>query len=229
MCGRISTAELTPEDLRRTFRLLTIPMFHQSYNVAPTVPIPAIREQNHIRTLCAFKWGLIPHWVKHLDMDVSAFNARGETVAQKPFFRDSFKSKRCIIPVSGFYEWQKREDRKQAYYIDRVDHKPIALAGLWDVWEDKEKGERVENCNLITIPATGQMVEIHARMPAILEPQFFDTWLDTEFRETHVLQDILQLPAQDALKMYPVSDYVNNAAHDGERCLQGLEDPDVSI
>jgi putative SOS response-associated peptidase YedK len=220
MCGRISTADLIPDELRTSFRLLTLPMYRQSYNLAPALQIPVIKELNHIRSLSAHRWGLIPHWAKFRDMDVSAFNARVETLSQKPFFRDPFKSKRCIIPASGFYEWQKRGERKQPYYIYRADHKPVALAGLWDLWEDQGTGERLESCTLVTIPATEQMAEIHERMPAILEVEFFDTWLDSEFRETHPLQDILRTPARGTLKMYPVSSYVNNAGHDGERCIE---------
>jgi putative SOS response-associated peptidase YedK len=152
-------------------------------------------------------------------MGVSAFNARVETLTKKPFFRDPFKSKRCIIPASGFYEWHKQGDKNQPYYIYRADKQPIAFAGLWDVWMDKETGGAIESCSIITVPATHQMAEIHDRMPAVLEAELFDTWLDPGFRETHVLQDILRA-LKPVLEMYPVSSYVSNSRNDGEKCIE---------
>jgi putative SOS response-associated peptidase YedK len=220
MCGRISTANLSPSTLKAQFRLDSIPSYLQSYNVAPTLQIPAIRQQDNTRTLSSLRWGLIPHWAEEKNTGVSAFNARVETLTQKPFFRDSFKSKRCIITASGFYEWHKQGDKKQPYYIYRADKQPIAFAGLWDVWMDKETGEGIESCSIITIPATHQMAEIHDRMPAVLEAELFDTWLDPEYKETHVLQDILRALKPDVLEMYPVSSYVSNSKNDGEKCIE---------
>jgi putative SOS response-associated peptidase YedK len=170
------------------------------------------------RLLATHRWGLIPHWARDKNIKASTFNARVETLSQKPFFRDSIKAKRCIVPATGFYEWQKQGDKKQPYYIYRADKQPIAFAGLRDVWVDKVSGETIESCTIITIPATYQMLDIHERMPAVLEAEFYDTWLDPEFKETHVLQDILRTP-KEVLEMYPVSRYVGNSRNDGERCI----------
>lgn len=221
MCGRISTANLLPEDISGVFHANVITTFLQSYNVAPTLPIPAIREQKGKRSLNNLRWGLIPHWARDRQSKASAFNARVETLTQKPFFRDSIKSKRCIIPVSGFYEWQKQGSKKQPYYIYNANQKPLALAGLWDAWVDKETQETLESCTIITIPATYQMAEIHERMPAVLEAESFDTWLDPEFMNTHFLLELLRSP-KDVLSMYPVSSYVGNSRHDGEKCIERL-------
>ena len=222
MCGRISTANLLADDISAMFRISTIPFFFKSYNVAPTLPISAIREQNNIRSLDTLRWGFIPHWAKDKNIKASSFNARVETLTQKAFFRDSIRTKRCIIPATGFYEWQKQGKKKQPYYCYRVDQKPLALAGLWDVWADKVTGETIESCTIVTVPAIRRMAEIHERMPAVLEVAFFDTWLDPGFKETHLLQDILRTPKEDVLEMYPVSSYVNSSRHDGDQCIERL-------
>ena len=219
MCGRISTASLTSDNLQAHFGLDHTTPFIQSYNIAPTLQIPAIRIQNNTRSLGTLRWGLIPHWARDKNIKASTFNARVETLTQKPFFRDSIKSKRCIVPATGFYEWQKQGDKKQPYYIYRADKQLTACAGLWDIWIDKVTGETIESCTIITVPATHQMAEIHERMPAVLESDFYDTWLDPEFKETHVLQDILRMP-REVLEMYPVSSYVGNSRHDGEQCIE---------
>jgi putative SOS response-associated peptidase YedK len=219
MCGRISTANLLPEDISGSFHTNTVPSFLHSYNVAPTLKIPAIREQKGTRSLNNLRWGFIPHWARDKRIKASTFNARIETLAQKPFYRDSIKSKRCIIPASGFYEWQKQGGKKQAYYIFNTDQKPLALAGLWDVWVDEVTQETLESCTIITVPAIYQMAEIHERMPAILEAESFGTWLDPEFMDTHFIVELLRA-RKDVLSMYPVSSYVNNSRHDGEKCIE---------
>lgn len=222
MCGRISTAGLSAGALKAHFDIGSAFPFTLSYNIAPTLQIPAIIGQDNLRTLEAFRWGLIPHWVKDKNIITSAFNARAETVAHKPLFRNSIKSKRCLVLATGFYEWQKLCGKKQAYYIYRTDKRPLAFAGLWDVWEDNITGEAIESCTIITISATHQMQQIHERMPVVLESETYDLWLDPEFNETDVLQDILIAPKQDVLEMYPVSSYVNNSRNDGEQCIERL-------
>jgi len=222
MCGRISTADLSAGSLKEHFKLESTLPFPQSYNLAPTLQVPAVREQDRKRSLVTLRWGLIPHWARDKHIKASTFNAREETLTQKPFFRDSFKSRRCIVPASGFYEWQKQNDNKQPYYIYRSNQHPLAFAGLWDKWTDKVTGETIESCTIITAPATHQMAEIHERMPAVLEAEFFDTWLDAGFKETHVLQDLLCLDRDDVFAMHPVTSYVNNSRHEGARCIERL-------
>lgn len=222
MCGRISTANLRPEAISGLFHPSTVADYLQSYNVSPSLDIPAVREQQgQGRALVNLRWGLIPHWARDKQIKASTFNARVETLTQKPFFRDSIKSRRCIVLATGFYEWQKQGETKQPYYIHRADNRPLAFAGLWDRWVDKVDAEAIESCTIVTVPATHRMAEIHERMPAVLETEFFDAWLDPGFKETHVLQDILRLPG-DVLAMYPVSSYVNNSRHDGEKCIEKL-------
>ena len=221
MCGRFATAFLLPEKLKNYFQLDTIHPFIDSFNIAPSLLIPAIRTIDHERILAPLTWGLIPHWSKELDSKLHLFNARMETLNQKPSFRESFRKKRSIIPASGFYEWQKQGEHKQPFYIQRQDLEPMALAGLWDAWTDPASGEVIESCAIVTAPANAQLKAIHDRMPAILEPEHFDLWLDPNFKEIHVLQNILTL-RREVLDLYPVSSYVNNARNDGEACLSPL-------
>ncbi len=223
MCGRISIAGLSAASLEPLFGLGKTLPFPLSHNLAPSAKIPAIRQQNLSRTLALLQWGLIPHWAKDQAIAEYTFNARIETLTQKPSFRDSFKSKRCIVPISGSYEWRQDGRRKKPYYIFREDRNPVALAGLWDCWVDRRSGEQIESCSLISTPATHLMSEIHERMPAILEPEYFAVWLDPQFKQTHVLQDILRA-TEPELEVYAVSGYVSSTRNDGERCIERVEE-----
>ena len=222
MCGRISTADLSGETLQDHFGLDQVAAFRQSYNIAPSAPVPVVRQLKETRSLELLHWGLIPHWAKDREIARHTFNARIETVAEKPSFRQAIRSKRCILPVSGFYEWQKQGAVKQPYFIHRPGAAPLALAGLWDRWCDTASGELVESCSIVTMPAKGAMKSLHHRMPAMLEPEHYDVWLDPEFRETHILQDLLESTAAE-LELYAVSGYVSNARHDGVQCVEPLE------
>lgn len=218
MCGRFATAFLLPEKLKDYFQLDVIHPFIDSFNIAPSLLIPTIRAIDHQRTLSPMKWGLIPHWAKDRDIGLRTFNARVETLSQKPTFREAFRNKRCIIPATGFYEWQRQGEKKQPFFLRRQDGEPMAFAGLWDTWTDPASGEVVESCAIVTVAANEQVQAIHDRVPAILEVEYFDRWLDPTFKKTHELQDILTLQ-REVLELYPVSAYVNNARNDGEECI----------
>ena len=219
MCGRTSLGDLTTGHLQEYFTLAQVAPIPMSYNVAPSQPMPVVRQRDSSRLLELLYWGLIPHWAKDRDIARNTFNARLETLTQKPSFRDPFKSKRCLVTASGFYEWQKHGEHKQPFYIHRLDREPLAFAGLWDRWQDKASGELIESCAIVTTVAVGPMTDIHQRMPAILEPEFFDVWLDPQYKETHVLRDLLVSTAPE-LEIYSVSGYVNNSQNDGVRCLE---------
>jgi putative SOS response-associated peptidase YedK len=218
MCGRISIAGLTLSQINQYFSVDTAKSITPSYNIAPSFNIPAIRQSNGLRALSLLYWGLIPHWSKDKTISHHTFNARLETLTQKPSFRTAFKTKRCLIVASGFYEWHQAGTDKTPYYIHHQDNTPLALAGLWDCWVNKQNGERIESCSIITRPAAEPVSKIHKRMPAILDHEHFDVWLDPQFKEPHILQDILRA-AKPLLRMYPVSKYVNSASHDGEKCI----------
>ena len=221
MCGRISTADLSKTTLAEYFGLLQAAPFTPSYNIAPGAPVPAIRQKSGGRVLDLLHWGLIPAWAKDREIARHTFNARLETVAEKPSFRKAIRQRRCIVPASGFYEWQQQGEAKQPYYIHRADRAPLALAGLWERWLDPAAGE-VESCSLVTMPAVAPMAAIHHRMPAVLEPEHFPLWLDPQIHEPHLLEDVLKAEAH-VLALYPVSAFVSNARHDGAQCIEPLQ------
>ena len=179
------------------------------FNVAPTTPIAAIREgRNGGRELVALKWGLIPSWSR----DGKGFiNARSETAAEKPTFRSAFKKRRCLIPADAFYEWQKKKDgTKQPFAIRLKGGDPLAYAGLWEIWTNRESGEEVESCTILTTGANELMKPIHDRMPVILPEEAYGPWLDQA--DASVLK-----PFDPAtMEAFPVSTYVNNTRNEDQ-------------
>jgi putative SOS response-associated peptidase YedK len=222
MCGRLSTAFLSPGELKKHFSVEVVPPFDRRYNIAPSLQIPVLREQNGHRTFALLRWGLLPPWTKDRAAAPLLFNARAETLPQKPTFRGPFRDRRCIIAASGFYEWQQQGEKKQSYYLARRDHQPLALAGLWDAWENRETGEVIESCTIVTVAASAEMRAIHDRMPAILETEDYGGWLDAGIRDAEVLQALL-MPREGVLELVAVDGYVNNARNEGERCIEPVE------
>lgn len=213
MCGRYAST-LPPEMMEALFHLLNRIELVPRYNIAPTQPVAAIWEEAGRREAHFARWGLVPRWVKDPREFPLVINARVETMADKPTFRDALKHGRCIIPASGYYEWHTNPDKsKQPYYITLADDRPMALAGLYATWEGPE-GELVDSVATITVPANGQLSPIHDRMPAILDGQAIDDWLNVrDVRAADAAQ--LALPLADgALKFHPVSTRVNSARDD---------------
>jgi putative SOS response-associated peptidase YedK len=197
-----------------------------SYNVAPTNDIYGVisTSQGH-RRLEVFRWGLVPSWADSLQVGARLINARAETLADKPSFRTHFRRHRCLVPMSGFYEWTtvpgpapRARAVKQPWLIERADGRPLAAAGLWSAWRDRQgppDAPWVHTCTVITTAANATMAEIHDRMPALLEPETWDHWLDPELHDTEELQHLL-VPAPDGLLvMREVSRQVNNVANRG--------------
>jgi putative SOS response-associated peptidase YedK len=210
MCGRF-TYRLTWPELLRLYRLtLDAPARNTQprYNVCPTTPIDAVIERDGKRELLSMRWGLVPSWwSKPLkDMKVATFNARVETVAEKPMFRDAFKRTRCLIPASGYYEWQDTPDGKQPYYFTRRDEQPITIAGLWDTWHDRQAGETIKSCAMIITNANEFVGEVHDRMPVILEANQFEPWLSGSADV-----ELLKPAPSDVLQRWPVSKRVNSS------------------
>ena len=144
-----------------------------NYNVAPTQEILAIIQQESLNILKKLHWGLVPHWAKDITIDYKMINARVETVASKPSFRDAFRKRRCLIPADGFYEWKGPKGDKQPFFIALPDEKPFAFAGLWETWRDKDnEDEPYRSCTIITKDASEGLKNIHDRMPAALAPFF---------------------------------------------------------
>ena len=183
-----------------------------SWNVAPTDPVYAVAEQRGRRLLGAMRWGLIPHWSKDRKGPLN-INARAETVAVKPAFRDSLRGKRCLIPADGFYEWGPKQDGRRPHYVTLASGEPMMFAGIWAAWREPESDGWMRSCAIITTSANRRLSGIHTRMPVILEPESWDMWLDRELRETAALEPLLAPLRSEAVAEHPVSDLVNNVCN----------------
>ena len=170
------------------------------------------------RRLEPFQWGFIPSWAKTLEQLRKPINARSETAADKPMFRKSFRSRRCLVPATGFYEWQKIQGGKQPYCIQMSDGKPFAFAGLWDEWTDPE-GEVIRSMTILTCEPNTLLGEIHNRMPVILSPETYDAWLDPQLNAPPEISLLLCPYPAEKMSVYPVSKLVNNPQNDDPRCV----------
>ena len=211
MCGRFVITSPT-EAIRDLFGLVDAPDLTARYNVAPTQAVPAIRLQpgSGARSLVHLRWGLIPHWAKEAGIGNRLINARAESVAQKPAFRDAFRRRRCLLIADGFYEWKAEGRRKQPYLIRLKGGGPFAFAGLWSSWQPPD-GDCVESCTLITSEPNALCATIHDRMPVIVPPSSYGDWLDPERDPAGAL---LQPHDSDAMEAWPVSPRVGNPRHD---------------
>jgi putative SOS response-associated peptidase YedK len=180
MCGRFALYS-NPETIARRFgvKMHMPPDIHPRYNIVPTHPIPIVRQEGETRRVTLVRWGLIPHWAKDMKIGYSTINARAETVADKPAFRNAFWHRHCLIPADGFYEWQviPGSKNKQPWFIALKDRETMAFAGLWEVWQNPE-GVSIESCTIIVTTANEIMRPIHDRMPVILAPGDWDAWLE---------------------------------------------------
>ncbi len=176
MCGRYSLKE-TPKKLAEHFHLAEEVEFSPSYNIAPSLAICTItQDKEGSRRLSKKRWGLIPSWAKDATIGNKLSNARGETVSEKPSFRSAFKTRRCVIPASGFYEWQAANGVKQPWYMTLRSGEPMAFAGIWETWQTAG-AEPIETCCIITTAGNELMQPIHDRMPVILNPDSWEQWL----------------------------------------------------
>lgn len=222
MCGRFSLTTPT-EGLRALFGFDELPNLPPRYNIAPTQDVAAVRlaGTDPRPTFTLFRWGLIPAWAKDPSIGSRMINARAETVAEKPAFRNAFRRRRCLIPADGFYEWEKRADGgKQPWRITLEGGVPFAFAGLWEHWSGAD-GSEVESCTIVTTEAAAGIAGIHERMPVILDPGEFAAWLGGTPAEA---QSLLH-PYQGALAAYPVSARVNSVRNDDASLLEQATEP----
>jgi putative SOS response-associated peptidase YedK len=193
-----------------------------NYNVAPSQEILAIAKYEGENWLVKFHWGLVPSWAKDTSIGNRMINARSETVAEKPSFRNAFKKRRCLILADGFYEWKGEKGRKQPMFITLPDRKPFAFAGLWETWQQRDKDVVYKSCTIITTQASESMRDIHHRMPAILKPPVYESWLDPENQDTAELNRILQNEIVTELVSYPVSQQVNSPRNNDASCIEPI-------
>jgi putative SOS response-associated peptidase YedK len=220
MCGRF-TLHAKPADIAEHFGLDEVPddLFEERYNIAPSQTVATVRlDDAGNRTLRMDKWGLIPAWAKDAKIGYSLTNARAETVDEKPAFRSAFKSRRCLIPTDGFYEWKATGAKhKQPYYFRRIDGKLLGFAGLWERWKNPE-GQAVETCSIITTTANGVVRPVHDRMPVILDPAEYGQWFDPQ-TEADDLLTLLRPAPDNVMTAVAVSSYVSNARNQGPQCV----------
>jgi putative SOS response-associated peptidase YedK len=222
MCGRFNL-RTNPTSFEGFFRAAAPAEGRQlllRYNIAPTQPVLAIRENDGRREAVSLLWGLIPSWSRDPKIGSKLINARSETAAEKPSFRAAFKRRRCLIPASGFYEWDQHTQPKQPYHITPARSELMAFAGLWEHWSPHGE-EPLETCTILTTSANGTLTPIHERMPVILAPEEFDAWLKAD-TSTAKLQSLLAPATDDFLELTPISTTVNNVRHTGPECIEPL-------
>ena len=221
MCGRYELSS-HPTAIALAFGLAHPPELRPRYNIAPTQQVPIVRvDQAGRRELVQLRWGLIPRWAKDPSIGARMFNARAETVAEKPAFRVAYAKHRCLVPASGFYEWQASSAGKQPMHIGLPDGRPFGMAGLYERWRSPGD-EVVDSCTIITTRASDALRPIHDRMPVIVAEAEHARWLDPANAE---LADLLEPWAGEALLAYPVSTRVNVAANDDPQLREPLQPP----
>jgi putative SOS response-associated peptidase YedK len=218
MCGRYSITT-APEAMRQLFGYLEQPNFPARYNIAPTQPVPIVRLDQGKRQFALVRWGLIPSWVKDPKKFALLHVARGESVNDKPAFRNAMKRRRCLVPADGFYEWSEFGEPKRPFFIRQKVPGPIAFAGLWETWMGPN-GEEVETVAIITTPANRMLGVIAERMPAILPPDAFELWLDCASVDAETAAAFVVPAPETLLEAYEVSTAVNRTANDGPELIE---------
>lgn len=214
MCGRFafySPSEATAALFGATSSVEVEPR----YNIAPTQYIAAIREeQQGAREVGMLRWGLVPFWAKDPSIGNRMINARAETVAEKPSFRNAYRKRRCLVLADGFYEWRKDGNSKTPYFISLADGSPFAFAGLWETWNSKENDESLQTTAIITTAANDFMAQLHQRMPVVMLPEHAGRWLDGDME---LLSEVIETPP--SFHAWPVDRKVNNARNEGQSLI----------
>lgn len=194
-------------------------------NAAPTETIVVLRlDEAGSPQLAAMRWWLTPRWAKEMTTRYSMFNAKSETLHNSPAFREPFRSRRCVVPVCGFYEWARSAGHKLPYYIHAAKAPGLLLAGIWDRWQDPQTGEGLDSFAVLTTPANAGLAFVHHRQPVLLAPHDARRWMDPQTPRTD-LQPLLGSMLPMPLQVLPVSSWVNDARHKDGRCMQGVAEP----
>jgi putative SOS response-associated peptidase YedK len=224
MCSRYSLTA-PPEAVRTYFGLKTVDPFPPRYNIAPTQPVAIVRDSHaHERELVLVRWGLIPSWVKVPAEHTTLINARAETAAGKPSFRGAMRHRRCLVPVTGFYEWTGAKGRRRPHHIAPTGGGLMAFAGLWENWLGAD-GSEIETMAILTVTANRAVGRLHDRMPAIIAPPDFDAWLDCGAGTAEGTAALLAPAPDDALMIVEVSSRLNDWRYDGADLLKLIGPP----
>ncbi|MEK5528577.1 SOS response-associated peptidase [Viridibacillus sp. FSL R5-0468] len=223
MCGRFSLFS-SFEDIIQAFdveKMINEDEYTKNYNIAPTQNILSIINDGQMNRMGYLSWGLIPSWSKDPKIRTKMINARSETVVEKPSFRESFKRRRCLIPMDSFFEWQQISSSKQPFRIKMKNDQLFAVAGLWDTWRSST-GEKINSCTMLTTSPNELMSSLHHRMPVILPTKAYETWLNTLEQDTQLLQSLLvPYPASD-MEAYAVSTAVNSVRNNDQSLIQQI-------
>ncbi|MFQ5514264.1 MAG: SOS response-associated peptidase [Myxococcota bacterium] len=231
MCGRY-TLHTEKELLARRFAvpLEQLEGLEPRYNIAPSQAVLVIRGEEQGRRAEPMRWGLVPRWAHDLSMLPTLINARAETLARKPAFRDAFRRRRCLIPADGFYEWRAPEGlgrHKIPFWISLRGGEPFAMAGLWEEWRPPDEGPEsptLRSCTIVTTEASSTLRQIHPRMPVVLRPESEASWLDPELDDPEPLTGLLQPLEDERLEARPISRRVNATRNDGPELIDRHED-----
>lgn len=220
MCGRYAITT-DPEVLATLLGLAARPEYDPRYNLAPTQLAPIVREDEQgARSADSLRWGLVPGWAKDASIGNRTINARSETAAEKPSFRSAWKRRRCIVPASWFYEWQRAGARKVPYRIERRDLEPLTFAGLWERWKGNADTPGFDSFTILTTQSNATLAHMHDRMPVILvDDAARERWLDTAHDDTPALMGLMVPAPDDLLQLGAVSTRVNNVRNEGPSLL----------
>lgn len=218
MCGRY-TLKTPSRQIAEAFDLIEIPEREPRYNIAPTQSVLIVRNENAGRVARMVRWGLIPFWAKDPSIGNLLINARSETVADKPAFRQAFQKRRCLVIADGFYEWEKVGKAKQPWYFQVGDGGPFGFAGLWEHW-DKGEGP-LETCTILTTSANSLLARVHERMPVIVPPEMYDIWLRAD-SNVQQLQRLLAPYPDSEMTEDRVSNRVNSPKNDDADLIRTL-------
>jgi putative SOS response-associated peptidase YedK len=217
VCGRF-TLTSTPEELARRFGLKERPRLSARYNVAPGQPVLVVRTAGGERTGAMLHWGLVPPWSPMPDTGARHINARIESVAEKPVFREALKARRCLVPADAFYEWADHGGFRQPYRIALAGGAPFAFAGLWERWRGAAASDALESCAVVTTAAGPLLRPLHERMPVVLPEALWDAWLDVGHADVEALLARLRAAPEPRFAVHPVSLRVNDVRNDDPAC-----------
>jgi putative SOS response-associated peptidase YedK len=225
MCGRFKLTIPFSEIVRLYNLTFSGVNLKPRYNIAPSQDVLAVRShpKTHERTGDVLRWGLIPFWAKDAKIGYSMINAKAETVAEKPAFREAFKSRRCILPADGFYEWQKLGAKaNQPYLIQMKDRSLFGFAGLWERWKDKASGETIQSCTIITTEPNELCAPIYNRMPVILDPKNYGAWLGETTASRDELLALLRPYPTEKMEAYKIGPRIGNVKNDDAALIERI-------
>jgi putative SOS response-associated peptidase YedK len=218
MCGRYEL-HTHPATVALLFGLAHPPAIGPRYNIAPMQLVPIVR-QNAAgeRELVQVRWGLVPRWAKDPSIGARMINARAETIAERPAFRNAFARHRCLVPADGFYEWAKGPAGKQPMHVVRADGQPFGMAGLYERWRSPD-GDVLDTCTILTTSANARLRPLHERMPVIVPPEHFGRWLDAAGND---VADLFEPPPDATMEAHPVSTRVNAVRNDDASLIEAV-------